>query len=66
MNTWPKTTFDDAYVIRNPATGEPLINSAVEITRGDGSKLKVMTDAAGKTPIQKSDLLENIKIRLLD
>ncbi|WP_434516413.1 DUF2345 domain-containing protein [Dechloromonas sp. ARDL1] len=66
MNTWPKTTFDDAYLIRNPATGEPLANTAVEITRGDGSKLKVMTDAAGKTPIQKSDLLEIIKISLLD
>jgi Rhs element Vgr protein len=66
MNTWPKTSFNDAYVIRNPSTGEPLANSAVELTRGDGSTINIMTDAAGKTPLQKSDLLENIKIRLLN
>jgi Rhs element Vgr protein len=66
MNGWEKTTFDDAYVIRNPSTGEPLGNRTVEIERGDGSRIRVKTDAAGKTPVQKSQFIESIKIRVLD
>jgi type VI secretion system secreted protein VgrG len=65
MNAWPKTRFEDPYVLRNAASGEPLANMLVEITRGDGSKLKVITDAAGKTPLQKSEFIESPVIRIL-
>ncbi len=65
MNTWPKTQFDDPYILRNESTGEPLSNCAVELTRMDGSKLKIHTDENGKTPVQKSEFLEMIAIRII-
>ncbi len=66
MNTWKHAKFYDTYVLRNPSTGEPLSNSAIEIVRDDGTRLKVKTDAAGKTPVQKSIFVEPVKIRPLD
>ncbi len=66
MNTWKHADFNDAYVLRNPSTGEPLANTAIELIRGDGTRLKMVTDAAGKTPLQKSLLVEGIQIRTLD
>jgi type VI secretion system VgrG family protein len=49
MNAMPAgLSFNDAYVVRNPSTGEPLPNVVLEITRGDGSKVRTRTDAAGK------------------
>jgi hypothetical protein len=66
MNTWKHAKFNDAYVIRNPSTGEPLANTRVEILREDGSRLKMVTDSAGKTPLQKSLFVEPLRIRLLD
>ncbi|WER48138.1 type VI secretion system tip protein VgrG [Cupriavidus sp. WKF15] len=66
MNTWKHANFHDSYVIRNPSTGEPLANTRVEILRGDGIKLKMMTDSAGKTPLQKSLFVEPLRIRQMD
>lgn len=66
MNTWKHANFHGAYVIRNPSTGEPLANTSVEVLRGDGTKLKMMTDSAGKTPLQKSLFVEALRIRLMD
>lgn len=67
MNAMPGgLSFNDAYVVRNPSTGEPLPNVMLEITRGDGSKVRTRTDAAGKTPMQKSVLLEAVSLRVLD
>ncbi|PKO89595.1 MAG: Rhs element Vgr protein [Betaproteobacteria bacterium HGW-Betaproteobacteria-12] len=65
MNTWPTTNFDDSYILRNESTGEPLANCLVELTRMDGSKLKIKTDASGKTPVQKSEFLEMIDVRII-
>ncbi|WP_354686738.1 type VI secretion system tip protein VgrG [Cupriavidus necator] len=66
MNTWKHANFNDAYVIRNPSTGEPLANTQVEILREDGTRLRMVTDGAGKTPLQKSLFVEPLRIRLLD
>ncbi|UIF87518.1 type VI secretion system Vgr family protein [Cupriavidus sp. UYPR2.512] len=66
MNTWKHAMFNDTYVIRNPATGEPLANANVALLREDGTHLKVATDATGRTPLQKSLFVEPIRIRLLD
>jgi len=66
MNTWQHAKFDEAYVLRNPSTGEPLSNSAIEIAREDGTRLKMQTNASGKTPVQKSIFVEPVKIRPLD
>lgn len=64
MNTWPHSQFDDPYTLYNESTGEPLANSGVELTRMDGTKIKITTDANGKTPIQKSEFLEMISVRI--
>jgi type VI secretion system secreted protein VgrG len=66
MNTWKHANFHDAYVIRNPSTGEPLANARVEILRDDGTKLKMKTDPAGRVPLQKSLFVEPLRIRLMD
>lgn len=66
MNAWKHANFNDAYVIRNPSTGEPLANTAIELIRGDGTRLKMVTDTAGKTPMQKSLFVEGLRIRTLD
>ncbi|MCG5079083.1 type VI secretion system Vgr family protein [Paraburkholderia tagetis] len=66
MNGWKHADFADAYVVRNPSTGEPLANAAIELIRGDGTKLKSVTDAAGKTPLQKSLFVEGVRIVTLD
>jgi type VI secretion system VgrG family protein len=65
MNTWPTTSFDDPYILRNESTGEPLANCTVELTRMDGGRLRIKTDASGKTPVQKSEFLEMIDIRII-
>lgn len=65
MNTWPETQFDDPYTLYNESTGEPLANCGVELIRMDGTKLKITTDANGKTPIQKSEFLEVISVRII-
>ncbi|WP_078198505.1 type VI secretion system Vgr family protein [Cupriavidus necator] len=65
MNTWKHAMFNDAYVVRNPSTGERLANANVALLREDGTHLKVATDAAGRTPLQKSLFVEPIRIRLL-
>ena len=65
MNTWPNTQFDQRYVIRHRATDEPMANTLVEITRADGSKIKAVTDAAGKLPIQKGISPEELLIKIL-
>ncbi|WP_265944452.1 type VI secretion system Vgr family protein [Dechloromonas sp. A34] len=65
MNTWPQSQFDDPYTLYNESTGEPLANCGVELIRMDGTKLKIATDANGKTPIQKSEFLEMISVRII-
>jgi uncharacterized protein (DUF2345 family) len=65
MNTWPKTDFDDPYILYNESNGKPIANCAVELTRADGSKLKIKTDGNGKTPLQKSEFLEMINVRII-
>ncbi len=67
MNAMPGgLSFNDAYVVRNPSTGEPLPNVMLEIARGDGTKVRTRTDAAGKTPMQQSVFLEAVSLRVLD
>lgn len=65
MNAWPKTSFDDVFVVRDQATGEPLKNTLVELVRGDGSTLKLNTDDAGRLPKQQSQFIEMVALRIL-
>ena len=66
MNAMPgPSRFDDAYVMRNNKTGEPLRNTLIEVTRADGTVLKLTTDAQGRLPVQKSLSMETLTLRVL-
>ncbi len=65
MNSWPKTRFDKNVEIFLH-TGEPAINRKFEILREDGTILRGTTDAQGKTGIQKSELLGDYTVTILE
>ena len=65
MNDWPETRFDQKYVVRHRATGEPIANMRVELVRADGARLSLMTDAAGRLPVQKGMGPEQVVIKLI-
>ncbi len=65
MNTWPNTKTDEELVLQWPIDEKPVANRKYEIVRADGAIISGVTDANGKTGLQKSDFVENIKLRLL-
>ncbi|MBA3597386.1 MAG: type VI secretion system tip protein VgrG [Methylibium sp.] len=66
MNAWPQATpLDEQYELRWPYDGSPLKNRAFEIVRGDGSVIRGVTDANGKTGLQKSQFVEALCFRLM-
>jgi len=66
FNEMPKTDFADPYVIKKLSTGEPAPGVKVEVTRADGSVMQYVSDAAGKIPVQQSQIAELLNIRVLD
>ena len=65
MNAWPETKFADEYVVRSQSSGKPLPNTEVELRRADGAVLRLVTDADGRLPRQKSEWLENVGLRVI-
>ena len=66
MNAMPGLSkFDEEVVIRWPFDDKPVANRKFEIVRGDGSVIKGVTDAAGRTGLQKSQFMESMDIKLL-
>lgn len=65
MNSWPESKFDQSYVVRHRATNEPMANTRVELTRADGARMQLVTDAAGKLPVQKGLGPEQVAIKIL-
>ncbi|MGE8454874.1 MAG: DUF2345 domain-containing protein, partial [Pseudomonadales bacterium] len=65
MNSLPTTAFNDPYVLWNKVTGEVLKHQSYEIVREDGTRIKGMTDAMGRTALQKSHDVETVVIRVL-
>lgn len=65
MNTWQKTSFDEEFIVLHQGTGEPVANRRFEITREDGTVLRGTTDEQGKTGLQKSQLMGNIRLKFL-
>ena len=63
LNSWPKTSYDDAFIVRHAATGEPMANTEVELLRADGTTIRLTTDASGALPKQASQFVEGITIR---
>lgn len=65
MNQWPETKFDQRYVVRHRATDEPMPHTRVELIRADGARMQLVTDAAGKLPVQKGLGPEQVAIKIL-
>lgn len=66
MNAMPgPSNFDEDLILTWPFDGMPVVNRRFEIKRGDGSMIRGLTDATGKTGLQKSDFPEALSFRLL-
>lgn len=65
MNTWPKTEFDREVVLRYH-TGEAAANRKFEILREDGARIRGETDAQGKTGIQRSQMMGQYTVTILE
>ena len=57
--------FDEAFIVKNKNTGEPLANTKYRIKRADGSYEYGVTDDKGCTHLVKSVESERVSIELL-
>jgi type VI secretion system secreted protein VgrG len=57
--------FDEAFVIKDQDTGEPIANHAYRIKRADGTFEYGQTDAKGQTHLVSMDQSEKICIEVL-
>ncbi len=55
FNSLPQTSYDQEIVIRTPS-GKPVANRAFQLVREDGHRISGVTDAQGKTGVQKTDI----------
>ena len=65
MNQWPKTDFDEEFILRWPYDDSPIVNRKFVITRPDGSQVRGNTDINGRTGLQKTVFLEKFQLKLL-
>ncbi|NBF06980.1 DUF2345 domain-containing protein, partial [Pseudomonas sp. Fl5BN2] len=65
FNSWASTPFNDAYVLRDEVTLEPLANTTVELLRGDGGVTKLTTDGQGRLPKQQDLAMDQVQMRIL-
>ncbi|PZP10431.1 type VI secretion system secreted protein VgrG [Pseudomonas sp. NFPP10] len=65
FNSWDSTPFNDAYVLRDETTLQPLANTLVELQRGDGATIKLSTDSQGRLPKQQDLAMDQVQIRIL-
>lgn len=56
--------FDEKFQLTD-ASGDPLKNMRLEITKPDGSSTPIITDEQGMIPLQQSFNIEQLKIRIL-
>ncbi|WP_175780316.1 type VI secretion system Vgr family protein [Burkholderia anthina] len=64
MNTWKHANFDEEFALQWPFDGKPVANRKFSIIREDGSVLQGVTDANGKTGLQKSIFADDVRLRL--
>ncbi|WP_126284605.1 type VI secretion system Vgr family protein [Burkholderia stagnalis] len=64
MNTWKHAKFDEEFVIKWPYSGRPVANRRYSIVREDGSVIGGVTDAEGKTGLQKTIFAEGMRLRI--
>nr|WP_057926291.1 type VI secretion system Vgr family protein [Burkholderia ambifaria] len=64
MNTWRHANFDEEFVIKWPYSGRPVNNRKYSIIREDGSVIRGVTDADGKTGLQRTLFAEGMRLRI--
>ena len=66
MNAMPgPSRFDEELVLTWPFDDKPVAGRKFQIRRSDGSVVRGVTDAQGKTGLQKSDFFEALDFQLL-
>ncbi|KMN76218.1 hypothetical protein VK98_22310, partial [Chromobacterium sp. LK11] len=65
LNKMPSSKFDEEFVMKWPYDGKPVKGRAFKLIREDGTVIHGITDAEGKTGLQRSLFTENIKLHLL-
>lgn len=64
MNTWKHATLDEQFTLQWPFDGSPVANRTFSIIREDGSVIRGLTDASGKTGLQKSIFADGVRLRI--
>ncbi|MEW9580637.1 DUF2345 domain-containing protein [Paraburkholderia sp. DGU8] len=64
VNAWGHAKFDERFALKWPFDGTPIANRKFSITREDGTVIRGITDAEGKTGLQKSLLVEGMQLRI--
>ena len=64
MNTWKHANFDEEFVVTWPGKGKPVANRRYSVIREDGSVIRGVTDAEGKTGLQKTLFAEGMRFRI--
>ncbi|WP_155627779.1 DUF2345 domain-containing protein, partial [Burkholderia territorii] len=64
INTWKHAPFDEEFTLKWPFSDEPVTNRKFSILREDGSVIQGITDAAGKTGLQRALFAENVRLRI--
>ncbi|CAG4909155.1 hypothetical protein R70241_03696 [Paraburkholderia saeva] len=64
VNSWGHAKFDEHFALTWPFDGTPVANRKFSITREDGTVIHGITDAEGKTGLQRSLLVEGMQLRI--
>lgn len=64
MNKWKHANFDEEFALQWPFDGKPVAHRKFSIIREDGSVLRGITDANGKTGLQKSIFADGVRLRI--
>ena len=64
MNTWKQAKFDEQFVLKWPFDGKPMANRKFSVIREDGSVIRGVTDAEGKTGLQRSLFADGLRLRV--
>ncbi|MGF6639957.1 type VI secretion system Vgr family protein [Paraburkholderia sp. MM6662-R1] len=64
VNAWKHAPYDEEFTLKWPRSNEPVRSQAFSIIRDDGSVIRGMTDAAGKTGLQRAIFAEGVRLRI--
>ncbi|HBU8949454.1 TPA: type VI secretion system tip protein VgrG [Escherichia coli] len=64
MKSFEPESFDENFIISNPASGKPIANQKYEIHMPDGSVIAGITDAMGYSSLVASKACDDLKIIL--